>query len=148
MFRKSSITWYLVFVIGVLTGSCFTGTNSFVLHRCRVAAVATSQQPASTLFRRVNISSVALLQTRATVQRRLVEKSDDTDKKQATRTKIDDGSPLGVAIVVLGSIALTLFGKADPTLPSGDSPAYFAVFIAASVAAGISRWIRNYEKEQ
>ena len=83
-------------------------------------------------------------------------------------TKIDDGSPLGVAIVLLGG-AWVVLGDSDGGSSTGDAqlslPPFvasilsfggdgggngstdgriWAVFITASVAAGISRLVRYY----
>ena len=81
----------------------------------------------------------------------------DTSTSDKTYTQIDDGSPLGVAIVVLGGIWVALSDGQDvPQLPSGmmdgvgwghggtDDVRIWAVFATASVAAGISRLVRYY----
>ena len=98
----------------------------------------------------------------------------DEDKSAATAnnsrkvTQIDDGSPLGVAIVLLGGAWVVLgdgdggssIGDAQLSLPpfvasilsfggdgggnGGTDGRIWAVFITASVAAGISRLVRYY----
>ena len=83
----------------------------------------------------------------------------DTSTSDKTYTQIDDGSPLGVAIVVLGGSWVALGGGQDvPQLPSSvmdgvggsysgstdDDALIWAVFATASVAAGISRLVRYY----
>ena len=59
--------------------------------------------------------------------------------------RIDDGSPLGVAIVLLGG-AWVVLGDGD--VGGGTSGTtdgrIWAVFATASVAAGISRLVRYY----
>ena len=84
----------------------------------------------------------------------------DTSTSGKNYTQIEDGSPLGVAIVVLGGAWLAL-GDGDqdaPQLPFGmmdgvggsysgsvdDGARIWAVFATASVAAGISRLVRYY----
>ena len=84
----------------------------------------------------------------------------DTSTSGKNYTQIEDGSPLGVAIVVLGGAWLAL-GDGDqdaPQLPFGmmdgvggsysgsvdDGALIWAVFATASVAAGISRLVRYY----
>ncbi|CAJ1946343.1 unnamed protein product [Cylindrotheca closterium] len=61
----------------------------------------------------------------------------DNDSKQTGRyTKVEDGSPLGVAIVILGG-SLVLFGG-----DKFDNIPVWAVFVVASTAAGVARLIR------
>lgn len=57
-------------------------------------------------------------------------------------TAVEDGSPLGVAVVGLGFLALQLFGD---RLDKSAVEQYAAPFIlcSASLAAGISRLVRN-----
>ena len=71
--------------------------------------------------------------------------SDDQKKKKRVPTKIEDGSPLGVAIVVLGSLYVIGSENFDTESPAGDSPAVWVIFATASIAAGISRLIRNWK---
>ena len=66
-------------------------------------------------------------------------KSDQADgeKNPQKSTPIEDGSPLGVAIVVLGG-SYVVFGEQDIPV--------WIVFVTASIAAGISRLIRYQNK--
>ena len=82
----------------------------------------------------------------------------DTSTNTKTYTQIDDGSPLGVAIVVLGGIWVALGDGQDMFLPFGmmggvggsydgsttGDVRIWAVFATASIAAGISRLVRYY----
>ena len=85
--------------------------------------------------------------------------TDDTSTSAKNYTQIEDGSPLGVAIVVIGGLWLAFGDGQDvPRLPFGmmdgvggsysgstdDDALIWAVFATASVAAGISRLVRYY----
>ena len=78
----------------------------------------------------------------------LAKKDDNTsnsDNKVASErayTKIDDGSPLGVAIVVLGGSFLAFSGS-----ESVDPTSIWIVFASASIAAGLSRLLRYHKRE-
>ena len=67
------------------------------------------------------------------------------DKSEGKKyTKIEDGSPLGVSVVVLGSTLFLLFGdKFDKEII--ENYAFPIIAVSASTAAGISRLIRNYK---
>jgi hypothetical protein len=56
--------------------------------------------------------------------------------RTANYTKVEDGSPLGVAIVVLGGSLVVFGGDELSKIP------VWAVFVTASVAAGLSRLVR------
>lgn len=61
--------------------------------------------------------------------------NDDKEiKNEMKTTPIEDGSPLGVGIVIIGG-SLVVFGEQDIPV--------WVVFATASIAAGISRLIRN-----
>ena len=62
---------------------------------------------------------------------------DDEGKIPQKSTPIEDGSPLGVAVVVLGG-SYIVFGDQDIPV--------WIVFVTASIAAGISRLIRYQNK--
>ena len=66
-------------------------------------------------------------------------KSDQEDEGKSPQksTPIEDGSPLGVAVVVLGG-SYVVFGEQDIPV--------WIVFVTASIAAGISRLIRYQNK--
>ena len=82
----------------------------------------------------------------------------DTSTSGKNYTQIEDGSPLGVAIVVLGGAWLAFADGQDMPLPFGmmdgvggsysgsvdDGALIWSVFATASVAAGISRLVRYY----
>ncbi|KAL7530852.1 hypothetical protein ACHAXR_003711 [Thalassiosira sp. AJA248-18] len=65
-------------------------------------------------------------------------KNDDVEKTQYTST-VEDGSPIGVAIVLIGS--LLIFGG-DESLQAPSSSSVWIVFATASIAAGLARLIR------
>lgn len=70
-------------------------------------------------------------------------KSDANDGPTTRKyAAVEDGSPLGVAIVALGFLALQLFGD---RLDGRTVEQYAApiIFCSASLAAGISRLVRN-----
>ena len=61
--------------------------------------------------------------------------NDDKEiKNEMKTTPIEDGSPLGVGIVIIGG-SLIVFGEQDIPV--------WVVFATASIAAGISRLIRS-----
>lgn len=73
------------------------------------------------------------------------KRSDRNEKNSETETakytKVEDGSPLGVAIVVLGGSLVVFGGDGLAQIP------VWVVFLTASVAAGISRLVRSLEKK-
>jgi hypothetical protein len=81
------------------------------------------------------------------------EEEEDTRRSSSSvipnesSTAIEDGSPLGVAIVVLGGLWLVL---GDGSLPMLDDEraSIWVVFCTASIAAGISRLIRYHQKDR
>jgi hypothetical protein len=61
-------------------------------------------------------------------------------------TKVEDGSPIGVAIVLIGS--LIIFGSGgEESLQSPSSSSVWIVFVTASTAAGLARLYR-YTREK
>lgn len=67
--------------------------------------------------------------------------SDNTDTE--AYAGVEDGSPLGVAIVLVGS--LIVFGSGDDSaLQNPESPSVWIVFVTASVAAGLARLFRYF----
>jgi hypothetical protein len=75
----------------------------------------------------------------------LARKADDGDGSSAPKyTKVEDGSPLGVAIVVLGSIICLNSDQFEE-----NSPLIVPlIFGTASLAAGISRLVRYQNKKE
>ena len=67
-------------------------------------------------------------------------KSETTPKKRKY-TKIEDGSPIGLAIVALGGLIVS---NVDELANNPD--VIWIVFGTASMAAGLSRLIRNSKK--
>lgn len=66
--------------------------------------------------------------------------NDDNDvEKNKQYTKIEDGSPLGVAIVLIGSL---LIFSGDESAQAPTSSSVWIVFATASFAAGLARLIR------
>ena len=73
------------------------------------------------------------------------ERNDDKNRPATTKRKyttVEDGSPLGVAVVGLGFLALKMFGDRldDSAIQQYAVP---IIFCSASLAAGISRLVRN-----
>ena len=66
--------------------------------------------------------------------------ADDSESKR-TYTKIDDGSPLGVAIVGIGGLLYTKGGDTFSFLQD-SSNAVWIILATASTAAGLSRLVR------
>ena len=66
--------------------------------------------------------------------------ADDSESKRAY-TKIDDGSPLGVAIVGIGGLLYTKGGDTFSFLQD-SSNAVWIILATASTAAGLSRLVR------
>jgi hypothetical protein len=59
------------------------------------------------------------------------------DKDRPKYNTVEEGSPLGVAIVVMGGSLLVFGGDGIPEVP------VWVVLVAASTAAGISRLVRS-----
>jgi hypothetical protein len=95
-------------------------------------------------------NNVASNNARHATRRKLAKKDNNNDASREIGgrryTKIEDGSPLGVAIVVLGSLFLLGSDSVDASDPAGDSPIWI-VFATASVAAGVSRLVRSRKGE-
>lgn len=67
----------------------------------------------------------------------LQSQTNNKDSKQASGyTQVEDGSPLGVAIVVLGGSLVVFGGDNFENVP------VWVVFVVASTAAGVARLIR------
>ena len=66
-----------------------------------------------------------------------------TDDKESGKSRgFDDGSPLGVAIVALGSIFAAMNSEGEKNV--GDSNLVWIIFGTASLAAGLSRLVRTF----
>eukprot|EP00956_Cyclotella_meneghiniana_P034158 scaffold101981_cov24-Cyclotella_meneghiniana.AAC.3 len=71
--------------------------------------------------------------------------NDDAAIKKRQYTRIEDGSPIGVAIVLLGTLELYLYygrSLSSSTLMTNDSSSVWIVFATASIAAGLARLFR------
>ncbi|KAL7547362.1 hypothetical protein ACHAWF_010678 [Thalassiosira exigua] len=64
----------------------------------------------------------------------------DSDREARPYTRVEDGSPLGVAVVALGS--LVVLGGDDESWREPTSASAWIVFAAASVTAGLARLTR------
>jgi len=72
--------------------------------------------------------------------------SNSNNMEEKKYTKVEDGSPLGVAIVLIGS--LIIFGSEDgSSLQSNTSPSVWIVFATASTAAGLARLFRYFKEK-
>eukprot|EP00956_Cyclotella_meneghiniana_P026133 scaffold55810_cov49-Cyclotella_meneghiniana.AAC.6 len=69
----------------------------------------------------------------------------DASIKKRQYNRVEDGSPIGVAIVLLGTLYL-YYGQSSSssssTLMSNDSSSVWIVFATASIAAGLARLFR------
>lgn len=102
-------------------------------------------------FRSETLSSPTLLDRCSTNEARREEStaifakkdgsSNNDDKREYT--KIEDGSPLGVAIVLLGSLVVL---RNDDLNRDPDS--VWIVFATASAAAGLARLIRYFSRDK
>jgi len=74
----------------------------------------------------------------------------DSQRRESISRASEDGSPLGVAIALLGSIAVFLLGD-DDISNEMMTMRIFTVFCTASIAVGFARLVRylvrNKEKE-
>jgi len=77
--------------------------------------------------------------------------NNESDSKR-TYTKIDDGSPLGVAIVGIGGLLYTKGGDTFSFLQqdysSSNNNAVWIILATASTAAGLSRLVRYINDKQ
>lgn len=85
----------------------------------------------------VEKSSSALFRTSLSLQ----NQRNPNDPKEGY-SKVEDGSPLGVAIVVLGGSLVVFGGDNFSNIP------IWVVFVAASTAAGVARLIRYLQDKQ
>ena len=71
-------------------------------------------------------------------------RNEEDEKKKTGYTPISDGSPIGLAIVALGG-AYVVFGQPQDT---GSLPeiSVWAIFLTASLAAGVERLLLNKKK--
>jgi len=75
--------------------------------------------------------------------------SNDNLESKRTYTKIDDGSPLGVAIVGIGGLLYSKGGDTFSFLQQQDSSNVVWIILAtASTAAGLSRLVRYISGKQ
>ena len=75
--------------------------------------------------------------------------SNDNLERKRTYTKIDDGSPLGVAIVGIGGLLYSKGGDTFSFLQQQDSSNVVWIILAtASTAAGLSRLVRYISGKQ
>ena len=68
----------------------------------------------------------------------------DASIKKRQYTRVEDGSPIGVAVVLLGTLYL-YYGQSSSssfTLMTNDSSSIWIVFATASIAAGLARLFR------
>ena len=73
------------------------------------------------------------------------KKDKENDVKERTYTKIDDGSPIGVAIVLLGLLGNIYFpGSLSAINYFTDEKYVWIVLATASTAAGLARLLRYY----
>lgn len=133
--------------------SLFFSSILFLIAFQRCGAFYATVQPArsgngrfpSTLTSRRTSSSFGTkdcVRTSSVVSFMVKRPTSSVDGKPRKYTSVEDGSPLGIAVVVLGFFALQAFGD---NFDSSVIKQYAVpgIFCSASVVAGISRLVRN-----
>jgi len=161
-----------IITMNTLSTVCFTvaaialfvnigGSNAFLmiemlppLPNSSTQACPRRQSPTS-VSTSVNVSS--LISTRNSIytdhfqnfHRAKVSNDDDDDGSSPKGTSsVEDGSPLGVAIVVVGGfLTLQLEEKTD-SVAAWDESYIWVVFCTASIAAGLSRLVRYFNTKR
>lgn len=112
---------HLVVFFMLLVGSCTAFLSQPHRHRSLSVSKSSAQMvvPSTRIPRPLQLTPL--------------KNNEDSKTKQKVK-QFDDGSPLGITIVVLGGLYVV----------NTDSDNIGIVFCAASVAAGISRLVRNY----
>ena len=72
----------------------------------------------------------------------------DLESNKRTYTKIDDGSPLGVAIVGIGGFLYAKGGDTFSFLQDSSNNAVWIILATASTAAGLSRLVSYINDKQ
>ena len=133
----------LVFGFALLVGL----TDGFVVSSSSSSSSSIHRQNAFTAANDCTSQDIPitrrLLSGRLALSLSMIKQPKDTTETPTKRTRIEDGSPLGVAIVVLGGSLVVLLGNNDET---PNRSLLWAVFATASIAAGISRLVKNQTK--
>lgn len=124
-----------------LNSAAFVGQHSFTLAHHRHQANQIQKTTSSS-----DITS--LLEAKNSKNNNNNNNVDLGSESKRTYTKIDDGSPLGVAIVGIGGLLYTKGGDTFSFLQQQDSNAVWIILATASTAAGLSRLIRYINDKQ
>ena len=138
---------YACFIILLACVLSCTTTDAFVGGHHGKARIQSGHQ-------NQNIQTLIIRNTHIHVHERIssatitlsAKKDEENDtKKERTYTKIDDGSPIGVAIVLLGLLGNIYFPGALSAINFFSDEKYVWIVLAtASTAAGLARLLRYY----
>mmetsp|Transcript_9041 Transcript_9041/g.14948 ORF Transcript_9041/g.14948 Transcript_9041/m.14948 type:complete len:145 (+) Transcript_9041:38-472(+) len=133
----STLTTALAFLLLLSYSAAFVGPHSFTLvpHRQQ----ANQKQ-------KIISQDIASIPSLGAKNNNKNNNDDDLEKERAY-TKIDDGSPLGVAIVGIGGLLYTTGGDTFSFLQD-SSNAVWIILATASTAAGLSRLVRYINDKQ
>lgn len=137
---RSALTT-LTLLLLPLNSAAFVGQHSFTLTHHRHQANQIQKTTSSS-----DITS--LLEAKNSKNNNNNNNVDVGSESKRTYTKIDDGSPLGVAIVGIGGLLYTKGSDTFSFLQQQDSNAVWIILATASTAAGLSRLIRYINDKQ
>lgn len=136
--RSGTLTALALLVLSSYS-SAFVGPHSFTLvpHRQQANQFLPQEITSNTSLRAKNSNN------------KNNKNSNDNLESKRTYTKIDDGSPLGVAIVGIGGLLYSKGGDTFSFLQQQDSSNVVWIILAtASTAAGLSRLVRYISGKQ
>ena len=126
--------------------SCCT-TNAFVgghHGKARIQSGHQNQSIQTLIIRYTHIHDYERISSTTITLHAKTDEENDI-KKERTYTKIDDGSPVGVAIVLLGLLGNIYFPGILSTINFFSDEKYVWIVLAtASTAAGLARLLRYY----
>ena len=135
---RSTLATALAFLLLLSYSAAFVGPHSFTL----VLVPHRQQANQNKKIISQDIASIPSLGAK----NNNTNNNDDLEKER-TYTKIDDGSPLGVAIVGIGGLLYTKGGDTFSFLQD-SSNAVWIILATASTAAGLSRLVRYINDKQ
>jgi hypothetical protein len=137
---RSTLTALALLVLSSYS-SAFVGPHSFT-------TLVPYRQHATQFLPPQEIASITSLRAKNSNNKNNKNSNDNLESKR-TYTKIDDGSPLGVAIVGIGGLLYTKGGDTFSFLQQQDSSNVVWIILAtASTAAGLSRLVRYISDKQ
>eukprot|EP00956_Cyclotella_meneghiniana_P011783 scaffold16548_cov55-Cyclotella_meneghiniana.AAC.1 len=115
-------------------------SDAFMSHaRTHLSIIAPSPSTKETL---TNTSPTIQMTTCCLSSKNNNNNANDASIEKRQYTRVEDGSPIGVAIVLLGTLYLYYGQSSSSTLMSNDSSSVWIVFATASIAAGLARLFR------